>query len=1796
MGDSGNKLPDLGDVDWDAALDEWEQKAFSPEVAREKESAKAVPKVSPAVSPDLVATAPNPAVVENTVPTRPPEAEKPPAAAASAPRESLKDLPSDGTVIAPVPQELREDRAKSAPRGGLSQLFARNSRPPSAAPRPSRPSPSSDQTRVALPSYSSETDSIETLSAKAHPTSEPTITRAALVDDELLEATHARPSSDQTLAAKDALRRMDSATTAVRASTPDWPPDLGDEPPPQVPPPPTFDDVSADDSERGTLGYESQSAARSVQPMLAAASVLVPVEVGDGPPSKWMDEEASQAFRKRAAWLEEEGRAAPSPAETARALLVVSELRAIVGDTERAYFLATDAREMAPDIALAWQQSRNLMPRDETSLVTIFDAEATHAHTPAARAHAALMAADLSRLLGDQEAAVERWNAAATADSTDPRGPALRAAAALATENPTAGTERLTAPELATLDNAIAASLRLRGHPREETQEGSNVTITEALRLTRNALETRDASAVIWATDQLAKQPALANPARWLSAAFGAIQASTRRSSADALLALAKAGDVLAARTLAARGVELDDGELVADALSSDAPIDLPDRAALLALAGRDPQPLLDKLAERPELRSLLDALSVLTLATGPERAEHRADQTAGSSETRALARVGRLLAAKAGIAALDTALADVEAPHGPSAVGVALEAAVRGARWKEVASALSSLSANASSSAGHVAAALISERAKDRAGAVAAWRAAAAQGDMSDVATRALASLDDAASSTAQTSLARDLLRLADGMPEGIASAILRLEALNLDEFDAEEQARILERVHEAVPHLGIGAFLAERIGRRKGDLEGVLRWIRERRERSEDPQERALDAVREALLIADDDPELASARVEEAQRLRPDDVALRELYERLATEPPEDRGAWRVRRAKNASGPLRALLLVEASLEHERLGNFEAAEKAATDARDAGDTGLSRVVIERAQRELGELDRRIDELQEEATKTESDRGRLHLYERLAELEAHGRKDMDKAVGWHQKVLETSPTHKPSLRYVEQALIGTGRHEEIHSVFEKIARALDGTRGGECTGHAQIAARLHARKDQGWELSYEMALLAAKQSVPSLWSLRALNGHARVRKDDEEILRTTLSLLERTQRPQERSALLVRAGEASQRMDRMHDAREFFDQAAAEDPGDVVTWGLLADLCGKAGDTRAAAEACESMARASTVPNHQLLAWYDAAKVWREELEEPERALSALEHAAEIDISHADIFPRLSQAYAEKRLDAELARLLERRLAKVSDTDERVTLEVELARALAEMGDLKKARTALESALVERPDHTTALAAIAEVCGKEGDWNGAEQAYVRLARLLAAPEEQRVIYEKLAEIYAVHTGNLSRAEVAYREVLKRAPSDPRTLERLVDLYKRQNDAARAIETQQELVKEASDPSVRLTRLIEVANIYETIGHDARKAEHAFEAARREFPTSVAALRALAEFYRRHQQMPAMQILLDRAAGDARRSFAAGRFVTSLFQVLHAAYELRGKKDAARVVAATLAAVEGQRADIVGADARAVDARLDEVLAPEVISPSLRALLYRAGDALDAVAPYDLRAVRAAPVPPGMAIGTTITALAAHLGLGGLSILVAPQLGRVAIPLSSHPPALVIGEGLMQVEDERARTFVIVRALKMILARGSPLMRGTPDEVAALVSGLFTAFNPSFSPHGIDAKRVVETTRKLAGALPKNLDPTVGVLALEAAGALGTQALSLASAGVSWANRVALLAIGDPNAALDAIAWSKGEKEAPRGAESRAAWIARTIEARELMTFSVTDAYSEARARLGLDQ
>jgi hypothetical protein len=329
-------------------------------------------------------------------------------------------------------------------------------------------------------------------------------------------------------------------------------------------------------------------------------------------------------------------------------------------------------------------------------------------------------------------------------------------------------------------------------------------------------------------------------------------------------------------------------------------------------------------------------------------------------------------------------------------------------------------------------------------------------------------------------------------------------------------------------------------------------------------------------------------------------------------------------------------------------------------------------------------------------------------------------------------------------------------------------------------------------------------------------------------------------------------------------------------------------------------------------------------------------------------------------------------------------------------------------------------------------------------------------------------------------------------------------------------------------------------------------------------------------------------------VLLDRALADARRALNTGRFEPYLFSTVATVAELRNRHVAARVARATVQALEGRDAALGGADAAAGDARLDELIAPEVMTPAFRELLARSGPLLDTAIPFDLDSIRATPLPPEQ--GEIAQALGAAYGLPGLNAYATAALGAVCVPASSNPPTIVLGQALVASPREDVRLFLIHRALKILQSNGSAFSRTPPIDIWPLLAAYLKAFNPSWNPQGVDPSRLTDFYGRVTRALPGGPDPQLAVLAADIVGTIGNRASTLNTVINGWGNRAALLALGDLNVAFTAIAWSGGHTNAPPPeGKDRVTWIGRNAEARDLIVFAVSDSCADARERLGLE-
>ncbi|HET7540227.1 MAG TPA: hypothetical protein VFK05_10160 [Polyangiaceae bacterium] len=1554
-------------------------------------------------------------------------------------------------------------------------------------------------------------------------------------------------------------------------------------------------------SEAPELGAASEGPFTSIRPGVLSERPSVT-------PSIWPDERPAQdhlagqreAWVTRAEWLENEARASSDAQAKARTLIVASEIWALIGELPRAREVAAEASAIPRAHPMAARQLRAIAAADGDykAVAPALEMEIRGAATVDARVHAAYLSAEVHRLaLHDDATAKKKLDLAVRAHQDDPRAHISKLADLLGRSNAPA---RIRLPEseaLIELSRACDELLRLRGAPQPQGSSAPPGGARSAFDEARRALSAGEREKTAEALERLSRVDGLGQASAWLSATLLGADAKTRARAISGLQALASRGSPLARRSLVTRSLEHGDSERVRQALLEPQGAEAfgpADRLALAGLTDLSPASLessVREVGQDPELRPLAAAL----LAAHPS--DSTLELRVGSEAAQAEQRLGRVLGtqpseAKA-LGYLREPAAAFESTHPLSPLSrlLALEFAKLARDKGLVASALAEWPYPAGDAEAErdrrMAAAFVHELAGETSAATVMYRRALELDATNEAALRALSTAVPAAASEL-------LIALADQLGSSPRAALSLLEAaLRRGNETSEEYRALIERAKHAAPELSLSHRLAEVAARSNRDASALLDALRARRQSTDDAIEHALDLIREALLVADSDLPLAEQLLEEALRARPTDMGLRELAERMVPTDDQARAAWRESLAASSEGRERARLLSEAALERGRAGDLEAAARNAFLALESDGSELLHATAERYAASGPAAARISEALLQRARATEDPHAQRELYEHLSQID-RARGDGSSALLWQTAILEHSPEYLPALRRLEHAYITSDRAADLEPIAASLARALD---VNESNAHARLAARLRILRG-AWNEVREMAELSVARSPNQLWALRTLSAQARAAEDSELGLAADGRLYALAERPLDKATLALRAAEAAARLERPEETKRLLSSALEQVPDHLLALTTLSEILEGLGEDAAAAQAQETMAEASHVQAHQVTAWHQAAVLWLDKVKNVERGRAALERAVALDMAHEDAVVRLQSLYVAENDRQSLAALLERRLERTTDPEERIAIEVTRGRALAEVGEKEAAKAALAAALDANPDHAEALEAFAELCFAEGDWASGEQALIRLARHTIELPRQAQIYRRLGELYDTTLPNPERAELAYKEVLKREPDDPETVARLVQVYGRMGDKATALSLQSDLLSRARTPEEKRDRTLALALTEEQIGGDRKRAEATFDKARKEWPHDSTVLRAVAEFLQRHGESRATHVLLDRAATDARRALATGRFEPGFFEVLATVAELKSAGDAALVARATLSALHGEEVPVPAAGPIAGDPRLDELLAPELVSPPLRALLQKCGHILDAAYPVDLRAMRAQPLPASSAAFTSyVQQVASSFGLHGIELFASPMLGAVCVPVGAEKPQLLFGQALLDSADDAARYFLMIRCLKILQGKAAALSRTAPIDLWPVLAAYLATFAPNWLPQGVEAKKLAEAQRRIQGAMPPNLDGDVPVLALEVIGAIGNRASLLGTALHQWGNRTALLSAGSLVASLRGVSFAAGQPSGPpKEGPERVKWIVRNPEARDLATFCVGEQYAEARTRLGLNR
>jgi hypothetical protein len=157
---------------------------------------------------------------------------------------------------------------------------------------------------------------------------------------------------------------------------------------------------------------------------------------------------------------------------------------------------------------------------------------------------------------------------------------------------------------------------------------------------------------------------------------------------------------------------------------------------------------------------------------------------------------------------------------------------------------------------------------------------------------------------------------------------------------------------------------------------------------------------------------------------------------------------------------------------------------------------------------------------------------------------------------------------------------------------------------------------------------------------------------------------------------------------------------------------------------------------------------------------------------------------------------------------------------------------------------------------------------------------------------------------------------------------------------------------------------------------------------------------------------------------------------------------------------------------------------------------------------------------------------------------------------------------------------------------LLMRALKVIQAHMTALARTATVDLGPLIAAYLSSFLPDWQPTGVDMKKVEDFRRQLVQQLPHGYDHAMSPLAQDVVVALGNRSSQLGAAAYEWGSRTALLALGEPALALEAIAAGSGSSPLPADTNERIKWITRHAEARNVMVFALSDAYLRLRTQL----
>jgi len=166
-----------------------------------------------------------------------------------------------------------------------------------------------------------------------------------------------------------------------------------------------------------------------------------------------------------------------------------------------------------------------------------------------------------------------------------------------------------------------------------------------------------------------------------------------------------------------------------------------------------------------------------------------------------------------------------------------------------------------------------------------------------------------------------------------------------------------------------------------------------------------------------------------------------------------------------------------------------------------------------------------------------------------------------------------------------------------------------------------------------------------------------------------------------------------------------------------------------------------------------------------DAGRVYREQVQSPEKARACFEEALQADPGNGEALRALASVLSAEGNWADARQVLERQLETTEAPADRAAVYTDLARTAWEgFSDGAEAQRYLDEALALVPNHLPAILAVADIHYKEGQWEHAEKSLTEaVRRLRSQPQQAAKLSQRLAEVHE----KLGKLDEAYRQLVE---------------------------------------------------------------------------------------------------------------------------------------------------------------------------------------------------------------------------------------------------------------------------------------------------------------------------------------------------------------------------------------------------------------------------------------------